>query len=222
MAPENTLASFQHAIADGADILETDLHVASDGTFVCIHDGTLDRTTDGTGAVESMTIDEIRTFSAGMGRAGYGDERVPALADLLPIIPEHVGLLLELKSDRFLEDAVAARLVDELKGAGILERTAFISFHLPRVHAIDRVAPGVLTGVITVRHFTPRVEATLIGPLWPLIVANPAFTWWARRRGMFVAPLDVTPRRRLWLYRLLRCDAVIANDPGEIIRALRR
>ena len=49
--PENTLAAFRRALADGADILETDLHVAADGQFVCIHDGTLDRTTNGRGLV---------------------------------------------------------------------------------------------------------------------------------------------------------------------------
>ena len=37
--PENTLASFRRALEDGADILETDLYVSADGTFVCIHDG---------------------------------------------------------------------------------------------------------------------------------------------------------------------------------------
>ena len=45
--PENTLAAFQRALDEGADILETDLHVTADDVFVCIHDATLDRTTNG-------------------------------------------------------------------------------------------------------------------------------------------------------------------------------
>ncbi len=49
--PENTLAAFRRAITDGADILETDLHLSADQVFVCIHDPTVDRTTDGSGAV---------------------------------------------------------------------------------------------------------------------------------------------------------------------------
>ena len=47
--PENTLASFRRALADGADLLETDLHLSSDGRLVCIHDATVDRTTNGKG-----------------------------------------------------------------------------------------------------------------------------------------------------------------------------
>ncbi|KPK88598.1 MAG: hypothetical protein AMJ88_18715, partial [Anaerolineae bacterium SM23_ 63] len=62
--PENTLAAFQRALDDGADILETDLRLSSEGVFVCIHDAKVDRTTNGSGAVSEMTLREIKTLSA--------------------------------------------------------------------------------------------------------------------------------------------------------------
>ena len=65
--PENTLASFRRAVEDGADILETDLYLSSDGAFVCIHDPTLDRTTDGKGPVEDRTLAELKALSASCG-----------------------------------------------------------------------------------------------------------------------------------------------------------
>ena len=52
LCPENTLASFRQALQDGADLLETDLHLTADNVFVCIHDETLDRTTDAAGPVK--------------------------------------------------------------------------------------------------------------------------------------------------------------------------
>ena len=104
--PENTLAAFKQAIDDGADILETDLHVTVDGEFVCIHDSTADRTTNGSGNVEQMTAAELRRFSASYGKHEFESERVPLLSELIEIMPENMGLALELKSDRFLEKDV--------------------------------------------------------------------------------------------------------------------
>jgi len=102
VCPENTLAAFQRALDEGADILETDLHLTADGVFVCIHDATVDRTTNGTGAVSAMTLTEIKTLSAADGNPEFETERVPMLAELTAILPPGVPLALELKSDQFL------------------------------------------------------------------------------------------------------------------------
>ena len=59
LCPENTLSSFRKALEEGADILETDLHLSSDDVFMCIHDATLDRTTNGSGPVSSKTLIEL-------------------------------------------------------------------------------------------------------------------------------------------------------------------
>jgi len=221
-APENTLAAFRRAFADGADILETDLHLTRDGVFVCIHDATLDRTTDGHGAIAARTLAEIKQCSACYGRQEFRSERVPTLEELIAILPPDVMLALELKTDRFLEPDVARRLIDQLRGAAVLGRTVVVSFHLDRVHAVRRVAPEIPVGFITLNRLTPTVDAQLIGPFWPLLLINPFYVAWARRRGILIAPLDPWPDRRLWLYRLLRCDAVLTNDPAATRSRLRR
>ena len=77
------MAAFRQAFADGADLLETDLHLSSDGEFMCIHDGTLDRTTNGTGEVRAKTRDQLQALSAAYGRAQFTDERIPMLRELL-------------------------------------------------------------------------------------------------------------------------------------------
>ena len=59
-APENTIESSQLAVEKGADIVELDIYVTKDKELVVIHDGTLDRTTNGTGNVQNMTLEEIR------------------------------------------------------------------------------------------------------------------------------------------------------------------
>ncbi len=220
--PENTLAAFRQALADGADALETDLHLTADGVFVCIHDATVDRTTDGRGPVAGMTLAELKTLSASYGWPAFQAERVPTLAELAAILPADMALALELKTDRFLEPAICRRLVDELRAAGVLARTVILSFSLARVQAVQAAAPDLPIGWITLSRAWPVRGVQLLGPLWPLLLLNPLYAWLAHRRGQLVAPLDPTPDRRLWLYKLLRCDAILSDDPASTLAALHR
>lgn len=104
-APENTLESFALALEQGADALETDVHLTADGAVVAIHDPTVDRTTDGAGAVRGMTLAALRALDAGARWTRDGATfpwrgrgvRVPTLDELLEAFPG-VGLLVDAKS----------------------------------------------------------------------------------------------------------------------------
>jgi len=108
LAPENTLAGFRRALAEGADALELDVHVTADGVPVVIHDPTLERTTDRVGAVAESTLERLREADAGArftpdgGRTypwrGKG-ERVPTLAEVIEALPD-TPILIELKDPR--------------------------------------------------------------------------------------------------------------------------
>jgi glycerophosphoryl diester phosphodiesterase len=63
--PEHTLLAYDQALVDGADVLELDVNETSDGVLVVMHDRTVDRTTDCSGAIKEMTFDEIRQCDAG-------------------------------------------------------------------------------------------------------------------------------------------------------------
>jgi glycerophosphoryl diester phosphodiesterase len=220
--PENTLAAFRRALADGVDIVETDLHLTADGVFVCIHDATVDRTTNGHGPVAEMSLQQVKSLSASYGRVEFQGEQVPTLAELAALLPEDVALALELKTDRFLEPSVCRRLVAELDRTGVRQRTVVLSFSLPRLRAAAAAVPDLPIGWITLSRPWPIRESQLLGPFWPLLLLNPFYVWLAHRRGQIVAPLDPTPDRRLWLYRLLGCDAVLSDDPAATRDALRR
>ena len=222
VCPENTLASFQQAVEDGADIIETDLHLTKDGEFVCIHDATVDRTTDGHGPVADKTLEELRKLKAGCGFEGFSRESIPSLKEVISILPADVALALELKIDGFLEEEICGRLVDLLKESRILERTLIISFSLPRTQAMKAVEPGILTGWITLSRKRPIKGPDLLGPAWPILMANPLYVLWAHGQGQAVCALDNQTDSRLWLYRFLGCDAVLTNDSGKTARKLRR
>lgn len=99
--PENTMAAFQGAVDLGMRWLETDLHLARDGVVVCIHDDTVDRTTDGAGAVGAFSSSELGLLDAGRALSSWSGERlaIPTLEEVLVTYPD-VGLVLDLKQDR--------------------------------------------------------------------------------------------------------------------------
>lgn len=222
LCPENTLSSFSKAFKEGADILETDLHLSADGVFMCIHDATVDRTTNGSGLVNSKTLAELKQLSAAYGFKGFESERIPTLAETAGILPPGVALALELKTDRFLEAEVCLRLIDELRTAGILERSLVLSFSLPRLQAVKAVAPAIPMGWITMAKLTPSPLPEVLGPFWPGVFLNPFFVSRAHHRGQLVCPLDPTPDGRLWVYKLLKCDALVTDNPGATLEALKR
>ena len=220
--PENTLASFRQALQDGADLLETDLHLSADQVFVCIHDDTLDRTTNGSGPVHERTLAELKQLSASYGRAGFESERIPTLAELAAILPPDVGLALELKIDDFLQPAVAQKLSTELTELGIHDRSVVISFSLERLQAVQAVDPEIPIGWISMSALRPLAGVQLLGPFWPLLLFNPGFVRKARARGQVVCPLDAHAEKRLGWYHRLGCDAVMSDDPAALARALGR
>ena len=220
--PENTLAAFRQAVTDGADIIETDLHLSADGAFLCIHDDTIDRTTDGKGKVAQMTLPEIKSLSASYGRPKFYAECIPTLAELAELVPANMILALELKTDRFLEDETCRQLANELDQTGVRDRTIVLSFSLARLRTMHAIAPDIPIGSITIKNPVPYRDATLLGPFWPLLLLNPFYLLMAHRRSQIVCPLDPNPNSRLRLYKRLKCDAVLTNDPASTNQALKR
>ena len=219
--PENTLAAFQQAFQDGADILETDLQISKDNHFICIHDGSIDRTTDGKGLVSDYSVEELKTFSAFYGREEFRSERIPLLSELAAILPTDVALALELKSDRFLEEKTCQQLIDLLTTTGIRERTFVISFSKERVLCVHRLAPDIPAGLISMSGFTPDPEMQIVGPFWPLLLLNPFYIRQVRKNNQIVCPLDPTPDKRLWIYSKMKVDEVLTDNPQKTCRLIR-
>ncbi len=135
LEPENTLRSFRRAEAEGADILELDLRVTRDGHLVALHDPSLERTTNGTGLVSGMMLDDLRQLDAGMG------ERIPTLEEVLETttLPIHA----ELK----VADA-ASLLAEIIRARRLVGFVTPISFHPGMLREVKTILPGSPTGLI--------------------------------------------------------------------------
>ncbi|MGD8865219.1 MAG: glycerophosphodiester phosphodiesterase family protein [Anaerolineales bacterium] len=220
--PENTLSAFKQAIEDGADILETDLHLTADGEIICIHDSTVDRTTDGSGRVDSMTLRQIRQLNAAARDPSLPAEPVPTLTELANLIPSDMGLAVELKDKAFFQPSKAKQIIGVLKETDIYSRSVALSFHREHLDAVHKANSTFPLGLITISTPYPVSGFQMIGPFWPLLILNPSYVWWAHLQGQVICPLDPAPEARLWYYRFLGCDAVLSDDPGKTCRALNR
>ena len=222
--PENTLAAFERALEQGADVLETDIRFTRDDEIVLMHDATLNRTTNGAGVVAEMTLAEIKKIRAERSFESpdqLGDEEILTLAEFLQFTKLHnTPIALELKDDRFITTRDAERLIHLLAQHNALERTVLLSFNGARIHACKRVAPQIPIGMITLKNPLPFYDTELLGPFFPLLYLNPFYFAWAKRRGKIACPLDPTPEPRLNYYRRLGAPVLLTNHPAVTKKAL--
>jgi glycerophosphoryl diester phosphodiesterase len=217
LQPENTLAAFLLALVQGADALETDLRFTADDELVLFHDATIDRMTEGQGAVRDYTLADLRRMRMRKPDGSWVSEPVPTLAELIAATGAQTPLLLELKDPLFLHETYARKLVDILASGGVLRRSALISFQYEHVAAVQAIHEAIPVGHITMQNPWPRRGVQLLGPVWPLIYLNPLYVTLAHRRGSIAAPLDPNPIPRLPYYLAQQVDAVLADEPGLVL-----
>jgi glycerophosphoryl diester phosphodiesterase len=186
---ENTLPAFDHAAAAGAQVIELDLRATADGHTVVLHDASVDRTTNGTGRVRDLTLEDVRRLDAG------GGTRVPTLPDVLAATRAlSVTLLLDLKPAPGLDlEAVADALRADyepdrvLFGVRSLDAQQRLASRAPGLHYLgfvpdpDSIESFLAAGVSAIRlwpgwiHRDPdlirRVKA-VGGQVW--VTAGPA------------------------------------------------
>ncbi len=138
-APENTLLAFRYAFELGADAIECDVQLSADGEPVILHDATVDRTTNGRGAVAALSLEKLRQLDAGAG------EPIPTLQEVLELCREAGKLVnLEVKAETLAQAQAIARVVGQAIERGQHhERVLVSSFWLPAVAALKQAHPAI-------------------------------------------------------------------------------
>jgi glycerophosphoryl diester phosphodiesterase len=159
-APENTLLSFNKAVMLGCDMTELDVHICSSGEVVVIHDESVDRTTDGSGQVSELSLNELRQLDAGFG------EKIPTLEEVLRLLKGMIMLNIELKGLGTAEPV--HELVDSLGWRGDdLLITSFDWGMLSEYRGLDpeaRIGPLTYNNLDDARVFAEKVNAFCINP----------------------------------------------------------
>ncbi|GAA2473725.1 glycerophosphodiester phosphodiesterase [Winogradskya humida] len=158
IAPENTLPALTAGVLAGATFIEFDVRTTADGVPVVIHDRTVDRTTDGSGKVWELTLDEISGLDAGTWFSpAYAGIGVPQLTEVLDLLgPHDAELLLEIKPPATLEQV--KNILGQVADAGLLGRTVVQSFDPAIVRLAGEVAPDVRRGLLRDGFDADQVE----------------------------------------------------------------
>ena len=138
VAPENTLAAIREAIQAGADGCEFDVYGSRDGTVVLMHDTTVNRTTNGTGRVRDLSLEQLQQLDAGSWKnPRYAGERIPTLAEALTLMKD-TGCqpVIEIKAD-----GISKQVVEEIRKLKMVNDTAVIAFSQNIVREIRTLEP---------------------------------------------------------------------------------
>lgn len=233
-APENTLPGLEHAREAGADAVEVDVRATADGRLVLLHDRTVDRTTDGSGAVGEMPLEAVRALDAGhaftpdRGRShpfrGRG-VRIPTLEEALEAW-HGLPAVVEAKSPP------AARLLGEwLDGNPARERILVGGFALGggdpaarrarwRCASREELRPYVLLGKLGLgRRFAPDADALMVPERHRLVkVVTHRFLRSAHRDGLGVHVWTVNRPEAMRRLLDMGVDGLVSDLPGRARR----
>jgi glycerophosphoryl diester phosphodiesterase len=146
-APENTLASFQLAVEQGADAVELDIHVSADGELVVCHDSAVDRTTNGKGEISESTVKKLKMLDAGSWFAPrFASEKLPLLQEVFALIPSSVMINVEVKC-RY-SARLETRLLELIKQYDRLSGVVISSFDHKTLIKLKRAEPDLRIGLL--------------------------------------------------------------------------
>ena len=152
--PENIMYSFEGAVDLGVDVLETEIHSTADNILVLMHDSTVDRTTDGSGPINGMTLEEVKTLDAGYNWTSDGGKTfpfrgsgltVPTLEELFTAFP-NVRINIDIKQEK---PSLVESLCQAIRTFDMMDRVTVASFSSKLLKAFRRVCPEVTTSAGT-------------------------------------------------------------------------
>jgi glycerophosphoryl diester phosphodiesterase len=164
VAPENTLAAFERALADGAHGIEFDVRLASDGVPVVIHDADLRRTGLTKGLIAELSSSELGKVDVGTwfnlrhpaaADSAYSRERIATLAQVFGLLRKREATLyVEMKCAAFESLALAAEVARLTRSHSMIDRVVVESFTLEAIAALKRIAPEIRTAAL----FEPKLS----------------------------------------------------------------
>jgi glycerophosphoryl diester phosphodiesterase len=222
-APENTLASLRRALALGTRATETDVYLTLDGHVVAMHDRTVSRTTDGKGAIASLTLAQVQQLDAGSWFGPeFAGEPVPTLGELLDATRDRAVLCIEIKAGADIVPAIAA----QLDHRAMRDQVVIFSFDPDAVGLAGVHLPEVPSLLLATRSGVPRTYDPAVIDQALLLNADalgfnhrsltPELVDAAHGAGLPVFVYTVNERRDLDRVRALGVDGVISDWPSRV------
>lgn len=230
--PENTMPAFEAAIAAGADMIELDIALSSDGAFVVIHDDTLVRTTDSSGFVCHYASEELAALDAGewFGVAP-GSILVPTLDEVLDKIAGRIPLNIEVKPFYPLNQsgrmqAALSRLVTQVHERKLKEQIIFSSVNFFLLEYLRELDKALRLGLIFRRPLTDFDPVVVCQSLAAYSLhpyhrqVTPELVQAMHHVGVKVFPYTVNTTSRLQRLQAMGADGVFTDVANELRDAL--
>lgn len=220
-APANTLAAFRLAAEMGADGIELDVHLSRDGEAVVIHDFTVDRTTDGRGAVREMTLVQLQELDAGSRfDPTFAGERIPTLQEVFDAIGHRLLVNVELKSLPGRSRGLEAEVVRLIEDNNLAHRVIVSSFNPLSLRRVKRLNPNILTALLYAPKLPIFLRRAWLGPITPHEFRHPHYSmvdeWfmaWTRQKGYRVNAWTVNEPDEMRRLLALGVDGIITDRP---------
>lgn len=225
-APENTLAAFRRAVAQGVSFIETDLQLTRDAHLVVMHDELVDRTTNGRGSVQGMTLAEVRRLDAGAWFASeFAGERVPTLEETLEFARKNdVLFYLELKTAGFWGGEHA--LIGQLRNSSEIARSVIISFDPATLNNLRNIEPTLMTGLLYDGKLRdPFEKAVEIGARQMVVrgdLVTPNFLQRARSLDLQVVCWTVNAPAHMRMLVAAGVHGIMSDYPDRLLAVLKK
>ena len=221
VAPENTMPAFQAAMDCGADYIELDLQLTSDGQLVVIHDDKLDRTTNGKGLVERYTYEQLKTLSAGswFSKDGeFDDVEIPLFSEVLELTGKDIMLNIEIKKSGDPKKT-AEKAVELIEEYGIVNSCYVTSFSYPALKKVKQLNPKIKTAFIanlaTATSYAqlPYIDAVSMNYLF----VNQSVVNSAHHHGKRIFVWTVDRQSEMQKMMALGVDNIITDRPDKAL-----
>ena len=241
--PGDTMYAFEKAVEIGADVLEMDAHITKDGQIVLMHDEKVDRTTDGTGLIEDMTLEELKKLDAAYKWSNDGGLtfpyrgqgiRVPTLNELFQKYPQ-MRYVIEIK---LTQNPIDKPLCELIRRHNMQSRVLIASFHDTAMQNFRVTCPEVATsasrGEVTKFVILGKVFLSgLVAPKYQSIqppydpkesynipIMTKRFIREAHAKNLHVEPWTVDDPELMKQYIEWGVDGIITDRPDLMVKIL--
>lgn len=213
------MPAFRKALAAGARRLELDVRFTAGDVPVLMHDPTVDRTTNGTGEVTALTLEQVRSLDAGswFGRAFRGT-KVPTLYQALQLAHDKQAyVMVELKT--LPTASQMTQVLDRIQWSSMSRQITVTSFDEATVRAVRAAAPGLRTAIIDNPRFRRAASVLEFGRAYVVnaasVTESRAARW--RRAGISVRPWTVDTVTGWKRMAHDRAESVVTNRPAAYL-----
>jgi len=242
LRPGDTMDAFSHAVELGVDALEMDVHQTKDGVLVVMHDDTVDRTTNGTGRITDLILDEIKALDAGYNWPFSDDDnrpyrgtgvQVPTLQEVLEAFP-NVPMVIEIKQ---ADPPIVESFGEMLRNYDRAGNTIVASFHPTVLLEFRERYPEfatsgseteilrffILNKLFLGRMYRPPMDAFQVPErARGLKVITPRFVRVARSRGLAVHVWTVNESEDMERMLAAGVDGIISDRPDRLLDVVDR